>query len=293
MDLAKVMQLVLGVSVMVVVFCLGLEATPQDLTYLFRHPKRLVRSMLAMLIIMPVFAGFIVHAFDLPPTVAITVIVLSVSPVPPLLPRRQIAAGGTRLHALGTLVAAAVISIVFVPAAVHLFGKFFDRPAGISSATIARIVTISVIGPLAVGMMVRRFWAGFARRAATPLSQLAMLLLVAGTLPVVFTQISAVKLLIGHGTLLTLIVFVLVGLVSGALLGGPELSHRIDLALATASRHPGVAMAIASANFPNPRFVIPAILLYLVVCVIVSGIFLAWLRRRERAMTRDSGRSAA
>jgi bile acid:Na+ symporter, BASS family len=293
MNFAKATQLVLSASVMMIVFSLGLQATMQDATYLFRQPKRLLRSMVAMLIIMPVFAAIVVQALELPPAVEITMIVLSVSPVPPVLPRRQLAAGGTRSYALGLLVAAGVVSIVFVPAAVELFGSVFKKPLGISAGTIARIVTASVIGPLAAGLAVRSFWIPLAERAAAPLSRLASLLLIAGVLPVLFTQMPAAVSLVGHGTLLALTIFVVIGLVAGALVGGPELSHRIVLALSTASRHPGVAIAIATANFPEQKLVLPSILLYMIVSVIVSGVFLGWLRHREKATEVGSRRSPA
>jgi BASS family bile acid:Na+ symporter len=293
MDFAEVIKLVLSASVMMIVFSLGLQATMHDATFLFRQPKRHLLSMVAMLIIMPVFAAVLVRALDLPPAVEITLIVLAVSPVPPILPKRELAAGGIRSYALGLLVAAAIISIVFVPAAVELFGRVVNRPLGISAGTIARIVTTSVIGPLAVGLAVRHFWAEFAERAAGPLSRLASLLLVVGLLPVLFTQMSAAISLIGQGTLLALTVFVVIGLVVGALLGGPEHSHRIVLALSTATRHPGVAMAIASANFPDQKLVLPSILLYLIVSVIISGMFLSWLRRRDKATGVDRQAPAA
>jgi hypothetical protein len=128
---------------------------------------------------------------------------------------------------------------------------------------------------------------------AAPLSHLATLLLIAALLPVQFTVVSGEISLIGHGTLLVLIVFVVICLVAGTLLGGPELSDRIVLALSTASRHPGVAMAIVSANRPNQKMVLPAILLYLTVSTIVSGVFVGWLRRRSRPSEVDSRQSPA
>src|SRR5262245_23454963 len=261
MDFINLLQLLLKVSVAMIVCSLGLQATMRQATYLFRRPKQLLLSMFSMLIVMPSVAALLVKILQLPPAVAFTLIVLSVSPVPPILPKKELTAGGTRSYALGLLVAAAVVSIVFVPAAVEVFGRVTNRSVGISTGTIARIVTTSVIGPLAAGLAVRRFWGEFAGRAAAPLSRLATLLLIAALVPVQFTQMSAEISLIGHGTLLALTIYVVIGLVTGALLGGPELSHRIVLALSTASRHPGVAMAIATANFPDQKLVLPSILL--------------------------------
>ena len=67
--------------------------------------------------------------------------------------------------------------------------------------------------------------------------------------------------LIGNGTLLAMLVFCLIGLGVGHLLGGPAPRDRAMLALSSAARHPGVAMAIATANFPDQTLVFPAVLL--------------------------------
>jgi BASS family bile acid:Na+ symporter len=125
------------------------------------------------------------------------------------------------------------------------------------------------------------------------LSRLATLLLIVALLPVQIAVGSAEISLIGRGTLLILIVFVVICLGTGALLGGPELSNRIVLALSTASRHPGVAMAIVNANGPNPKLALPAILLYMTVSTILCGLFVGWVRRKGRASKVDSRQSPA
>lgn len=88
-----------------------------------------------------------------------------------------------------------------------------------------------------------------------------------------------------NGTLAAIVAFVLVGLVAGHLLGGPAPEDRTVQALSTASRHPGVAMAIASANFPQQKLTPAAILLYLIVCAIVTIPYLTWRKRRHAGMT--------
>jgi hypothetical protein len=158
-----------------------------------------------------------------------------------------------RPYVLGLFVAAAITSILFVPAAVELTGIIFDWPARMSLGAIARIVTISIIAPLGVGLALRQMLPGFAERLSEPLSRFSTLLLIIGLLPVLFTQGSAAISLIGNGTLLAIAIFVTVGLIAGTLLGGPNASDRTVLSLSTASRHPGVAMAIASTNFPNQK----------------------------------------
>ena len=51
---------------------------------------------------------------------------------------------------------------------------------------------------------------------------------------------------------------------------------------ATATRHPGIAFALASANFANRKEVLAAIGLFLIVNAVVSGGYLLWYKRSMR-----------
>jgi BASS family bile acid:Na+ symporter len=204
-----------------------------------------------MFVVMPLFAAALASAFDLHPAVKIALVALAVSPIPPLLPKKEMRAGAESSFAIGLLVAAALLSIVFTPLAVDLLGKAFGTPALISPAAITRLVLLTVIVPLGVGMLVRRAAPTFAERAAKPIVLAATALLVASVIPILFTAWPAIESLIGNGTLAAIAAFVLVGLAAGHLLGGPDPEDRTVQALSTASRHPGIAMAIASANFPE------------------------------------------
>jgi len=64
--------------------------------------------------------------------------------------------------------------------------------------------------------------------------------------------------------------FILGGLLIGHFMGGPKPENRAGLAMATASRHPGIAIALAVANFPEEKLAISAVLLYLLVNILVS-----------------------
>jgi len=293
MNIAKLTQMLIAASVMLIVCSLGLKATLREPTYLLRQRLLLVRSLFAMFIIMPVFTGVLVYAMALPPALEIALVALSVSPVPPVLPKKTLAAGGRRPYVLGLLLSAAMTSILCVPVAVELVEKIFDWPARMPFGSIARIVTTSIIVPLGVGLALRQVWPGIAERFPEPLSRIATLLLIVSLLPVLFTQGSAAVSLIGNGTLLVITVFVTFGFAAGTLLAGSDASDRTVLSLSTASRHPGVAVAIANTNFPNQKLVVPAVLLYLVVNALLSWLFLTWLRLKRRERSSGGRQSAA
>lgn len=262
------------------VFVLGLRSSPQDATYLFRRPGQLFRSLLSMNVVMPLFAAAMIAVFDLHPALKVALITLAVSPIPPMLPKKALKAGGGASYTIGLLVAAALLAIVFVPLAVDLMGRAFARPGHMTLWAVALVVAMTVLVPLAVGLLVRRMAPALAERIAKPISLVASVLLIS-VLPILFTAMPTVVSLIGNGTLVAIVAFVFVGLAAGHLLGGPEPDDRTVLALTTSSRHPGVAIAIASANFPGEKLVVAAILLYLLVNAVVSIPYRTWCRRRH------------
>jgi BASS family bile acid:Na+ symporter len=110
---------------------------------------------------------------------------------------------------------------------------------------------------------------------------LASVLLILSALPVLIGMVPAILSLIGDGTVLSLSAFALIGFIIGHLLGGPEPDNRPVLALATASRHPAVALAIANANFPQQKLTVAAVFLYVILSGILSALYLSWDKRQR------------
>ena len=124
-----------------------------------------------------------------------------------------------------------------------------------------------------------------AAKLLKPMGIVAALLLVASFLPVLVASFKTILSLIGNGTVLSFAVFAIVGLFVGHMLGGPEPENRSVLALATATRHPAIALAIAHANFPQQKLAFPAILLYLLVAGILGALYPHVLPRKGHAPT--------
>jgi len=282
MTLVDIIGMAIRGSIFLLVFAIGLDATIREVSYLVRRPGLLARSLLSMNVVMLAFAIAVVLLFKLEPEVKIALVALAVSPVPPILPKRQAKAGGSHDYAIGLLAAAAAAAIILVPAAIALVGRIFGRTAYVPSGKVAVIVLITVLVPLLAGALARRFFPEFAKSAMRPISLVAMILLVAASLPILFVAGKAMWALVGNGTIVCLALFTIAGLITGHALGGPDPGHRTVLALATGVRHPGVALAIASINFPDHKAVAAAIVLYLIVAVLISTPYVKW-RVRQRA----------
>ena len=122
-----------------------------------------------------------------------------------------------------------------------------------------------------------------AARIAKPVDLVAKVLLLGGVLALLAGTYRSLLALVGNGTLAAMAGFVVAGLAVGHLLGGPAADHRIVLAIATASRHPAIALTVAKVNFPDEPNLGATILLYLLVNAIVGIPYQKWQQRRAAA----------
>jgi BASS family bile acid:Na+ symporter len=281
MTLQQSILLAIQVSIMLTVFGFGLQARLEDVLEVVQRPARLARSFLAMFILMPVLAVLLARVFELRPEVEIALVVLSLSPLPPLLPKKQDKAGGRASFGLGLLVTMALLSIAWLPLAAHLVGLVFDRSFTVAPAVIAKIVFKIIVLPLLAGSVFRLLMPRRAERLAQPAGLLGRWLLPAVGLLIVYLSRRELLALLGNGTLVVMVGFVAAGLAIGHRLGGPDPDDRTVLALSTACRHPGIALAAAAANYPDDPHVASAILLYLLLNLLVCLPYVQWRRRRR------------
>jgi bile acid:Na+ symporter, BASS family len=281
MNMVAIILLVLKTSIILGVFAIGLKATFAKAIFLFRHPGHLFRALLSMNVLMPLIALSLGAPFDLHPAVKIALVVISVSPIPPILPNKALKAGGKDDYTIGLLVAIAVLSIIVIPITMEIFEKVVGIPLAMRASSVALLVLTTILAPLLVGIAVRRIAPTIADRAARPIAGLASVLLILSALPVLIGMAPTIISLIGDGTILSLSGFALIGLIIGHLLGGPEPDNRPVLALATASRHPAVALAIANANFPQQKLTVAAVFMYVILSGILSALYLSWDKRRR------------
>jgi bile acid:Na+ symporter, BASS family len=280
-SVAQLIRVTVLLSVMLIVLSFALLATWRDATSLLSKPSQLLRSLLAMNVVLPLFVAALVAVFALRPPVAIALLALSVSPVPPFLPQKQLKLVGRQEYVYGLLATTSLLSIVLVPLTIVLIGFAFSRKVSIGPVAIGRTVALTVLIPFALGLIIRRLRPTIAVRASPLASRAGIVLLVVAFVPVIITMWPTMISLIGNGTLLAIVAFIVVGLALGHLLGGPEPEDRTVLALATATRHPGVALVIAAGIFPDEKLVAPALLLYLLVGAIASAPYVMWRKRRH------------
>ena len=288
MTAAQAIGLAIQLSMALIIFCVALDARFADLAFVWRKPGLLLRSLISMLVVMPVVAALMVVWFDLNHAVEIALIASALSPVPPILPNKQMKAGGEGSYVVGLLTTSALVSIGYIPLAAQLLQSMFSRPIDVSVANITRIVMTSILLPVLAGMAVRHLAPALAKRIDKPLSIFATVVLVLACIPILFNEWPKMARLVGDYSIVMMAMFALTGMAAGHLLGGPDPDRRSVLALATAARHPAVALAISHNAFDQPG-VMAAVLLLLLVSSVVAIPYVKWSRRHHDASVAHGG----
>jgi bile acid:Na+ symporter, BASS family len=282
MTITELIGLGIHISIALTVFSFGLSISLDDTLYLFRRPGLLFRTLLSMNVLMPLFVILMALIFNLPPLIRATLIALSVSPVPPLFHEKSVKAGGRESYIAGLLVASALFAIVLIPATFLLLEQIFHRSVEVPVNMITEDAVKAVILPLGLGILLKRLAPVTAAKFSGPLAKIALILLLVCVLPLMVTVFPSIRSIIGNGTILAIVAFVLAGVTIGHFLGGPDKEDRTVLALSTAMRHPGIVAVLVNANQADHQLVPAAITLYLLISGIIMVPYLKWLGREKR-----------
>ena len=285
MDGPQILKLVATASILLLVFALGARATFADATGLlreiFRPPHLLLRALTAMYIVVPAAAVGLGLVLDLPRPVRVGLLALAVSPIPPILPGKQLKSGGSPAHVFGLLVAVSLIAIVQVPLMVAVLGHVFGRETSFGPGQVAAVIGMTILVPLAAGLAFRRFAPRSAGEVALRASRLGTGLL-AGTVMLILIKAGPAMLALVRGdVMLAIVSMAAIAVATGHWLGGPGASDRAILAFASAMRHPGLALAVATANLPEEPRMLAAILLYVLVALTMTSLYAASVRRQH------------
>ena len=126
---------------------------------------------------MPIIVVVVATALDLPFEVKAALVAISISPVPPILQKNQLGAGGRIEFVTGLLVAMSALAIVLVPLWVWILDQVFARHAELRPLAVAKVMLTTVFIPLTIGLLIRRFVPA-AQRASSVVMAIAGVVLV-------------------------------------------------------------------------------------------------------------------
>lgn len=252
---------------------LGVTLRLEQILLLWQRPGLLNRSILAIVVVVPMLVVLVVFSFQLPQEVKIGLVLTAIAPGTSLtlyLPKHNRA----QSYAIALQATVSLLAVITVPLTIAILQEFFPPEAQISPLTVVQQLAVAQFLPLIVGMTVRYCWSDFADNLETLIGQAANVLLCILILWVLAQQLDAV-LQIGLFPLIVIGTLALLSLWIGHFLGGRESSTRVTLAITTATHSTALALFVAILNLPHLS-VLPAISAYVLVSSALTIAYLTW-----------------
>lgn len=272
MGLTQILLLLLKLCVPALVLAVGMGATIGDLLFLARRPGLLLRSLLAMYVVVPLLALAAAWALPLPPGVKLALLVLAISAGAPLLPRKLMGRGSDA-YVFSLVLLSSLLAIVTVPLWLEGLGRLFERDVPVSPGGVARVIATSLLLPLLVGVGLHAWRPEWSERAGDRLLKLVGALFAGCSLVLLVLNLSVLAA-VPAVAWLALAGLTVAAMAAGHLLGGPGPQDRTALAVCCATRHIGIA-ALAAGALPGERTLL-LLLAYLIVAAPLSYAYLRW-----------------
>lgn len=280
--LLAIFGLLAGIAIPLASFAAGLRT--MDPLWLFSRPRLLGRSLVAILIVVPVLAAILVELLS-PGNVyvraGVMVSILAIGIGPPDIMKRTHAEASSVHYEIGLDVVLLPVAIVFMPLATAVHGAVFGHDLRLSPWEVAKVVLLQVLLPFAAGYAVAKLLP----KAVEHIGRYAELFVtVAFAIVDISALIVAWRPLIGLGRAawLTCAAIALAAILVGHVTGGPTREGKGVLAAYSAIRFPGLALLLVSVTGRRQRL-IPVVVAYVITSVVMVGVYRAVMARRRKA----------
>ncbi|TPE58796.1 hypothetical protein FJQ54_17310 [Sandaracinobacter neustonicus] len=268
------LKLALVGSIVLIVLSIGMGARWGAVVGFLRHPGMALKAMASMFLVMPLLALGLALALPLAPATLVTLLAMSVSPMPPVYPGKAGKLGGGQDYVLSLFVLASGVTLLAAPLMLALDEHLLSIGLPFDPAAVLKTLAITILMPLLLGLLLAEKAPALADRLSKPVALAGKLLLLVAVLVLLIVAWPAMRTAVGDFTLVAIGAMATGGTLAGHLLGGPKPGNRAALATATALRHPGIALPLALAADPaDSQRIAGTVLLYLLTAALVTTLY--------------------
>ena len=276
-----VTDIVLPISLAFIMFSLGLGLTVADFARVVKAPRDFIIGASAQIFLLPAIAFLLVTLFDVPPELALGVMIIAAAPggvtsnILTAFARGDVALS-ISLTAVISLLSIITIPIIVVFAHNHLMG---DYPGSISIIGTALSIFLIVTVPVLLGLLTRRFANNFVTRfvsKANALSSVLFILILGGA---IFQERSNIMNYFAQAGLITLtlnITMMVLAYVIARLFASGK-NQRIAISIECGLQNGTLAIAVSTLLFGGGLTTIPAAT-YSLIMFGTALLFIAYLR---------------
>lgn len=276
-------NLLLPLSLGIIMLGLGLSLTLADFTRVFRYPKAAIIGLTIQMLVLTSAAFLIAVVFQLPPELAVGLLLLAAAPGGATANvYSHLAHGDVALNITLTAVNSA-LSLLTLPFIVTFALQYFMASDQYVPPPFRKIIEVGliIVLPVVVGMLVRQFAPRFAAKMEKPIRMFSVLLL---ALLVMLAVAQSWEVLVkyfavvGFACLVFNLVSMAVGYAAPLALKLPE-KQAIAISMEIGIHNGTLAIYIALNVLNNGTMGVPAAI-YSLIMFVTAGVFAWWLNRR-------------
>lgn len=286
MESSIIINVLLPVALGVIMLGLGLSLTIADFTRVVRYPKAVMVGLFIQMFILTIICFAITVLFQLPPELAVGMMLLAASPGGASANiYSHLAHGDVALNITLTAINSA-LSLIVLPFIVSFALQYFMASDQYVPPPFKKIMEVGVIilGPVLIGMFLRSKFPAFAERMEKPIRIFSILLLAALVVATVVQQWPAfVKYfpVVGLACLIFNLLSLGIGYSVPRLVKIPD-KQAIAIAMEIGIHNGTLAIYIAFNVLGNGMMSVPAAI-YSLIMFVTAGMFVWWVNRRAHA----------
>ena len=243
----------------------------------------MIKALLANFIMLPVLAVTVSRVLQLDETLTAALLVLATAPGGPVLVKMIMYIKGKAALAVGLLVILLLLSVVTQPLLLPLLLN------DIQVAPQAIVVTLfsTIFFPLLGGLLLKAQLPVMATKLQLPLQRISSLSMVSIWILLPIQHWQELLTMFSSAAFPAAALFLILAVIGGWLIGGPNASQRRMLALNCSQPNLAVAVLIATQNFQDPRVVLMLLVVMLMSILIVLPLCVIF-NRQEYALAVNS-----
>jgi bile acid:Na+ symporter, BASS family len=258
-------------TLFVLMLGMGLNLTIRQLSYLWNKPGLLIRVLLASFVLVPLAAAIVVGILPLSTPVRIGIALMSITPGAPLIYRKISKMGWNATLAASYQVTVSLLAIVFIPVLTVTLNNLYPNQGIVTPLEVFKQILAVQMIPLAIGLAIRAGIPDLAEEMEDFVSRIGNVMFLALGVLILIKGLEQV-LNAGILPLLAIALIAAASLAIGHFLGGTDSSDRATLAIANATRNPGLALVITVLNFTKAA-ILPTIIVYALVSAIAVALY--------------------
>lgn len=179
--MTSITGIILALSLMIIMFGMGLSLTINDFKRVVTYPKAIVVGLVSQIIILPLVGYLIAVGLNLPPTIAVGIMLLAACPGGATSNLLTHLAKGDLALSVSLTAIASILSIITIPIIVQFaLLEFSDESQVVSVNSITMISQLMaiVIIPVSIGMFVKAKYHKFAERMEDPVKKASAIIFI-------------------------------------------------------------------------------------------------------------------